>query len=182
MKRFCRTSPLSHSHSALPTYSFTLFWFRISHLRRVHVPQIERMVAHARALAAQKIKEHSTVATRLASPAAVTTSIASAAAAADSKQSADPFLPAEHKSQAAGVSPALCFRMGFHAQPSMLLLHLHVLSEDLNSPALKHKKHWNSFTTRFFVAPQRVIEQLQTHDRVSALSHSLICRKAIDVE
>ncbi|KAF9480107.1 hypothetical protein BDN70DRAFT_877992 [Pholiota conissans] len=34
---------------------------------------------------------------------------------------------------------------GFHAQPSMAHLHLHVLSADLVSEKLKHKKHYNSF-------------------------------------
>merc|ERR1739848_578035 len=37
-------------------------------------------------------------------------------------------------------------RFGFHAVPSMKVLHLHVISKDLDSPSLKNKKHWNSFT------------------------------------
>ncbi|KAI9327241.1 hypothetical protein DFJ73DRAFT_800944 [Zopfochytrium polystomum] len=44
------------------------------------------------------------------------------------------------------------FRMGFHSVPSMKHLHMHVISDDMVSPALKNKKHWNSFTTPFFVA------------------------------
>ncbi|KAF6208485.1 hypothetical protein GE061_016941, partial [Apolygus lucorum] len=43
------------------------------------------------------------------------------------------------------------FRLGYHAQPSMERLHLHVISDDMNSASLKHKKHWNSFTTPFFM-------------------------------
>lgn len=43
------------------------------------------------------------------------------------------------------------FKMGYHAQPSMARLHLHVISNDMNSPCLKTKKHWNSFTTDFFL-------------------------------
>ncbi|KIK59736.1 hypothetical protein GYMLUDRAFT_44172 [Collybiopsis luxurians FD-317 M1] len=35
--------------------------------------------------------------------------------------------------------------IGFHGAPSMHHLHLHVLSSDLCSPKLKHKKHYNSF-------------------------------------
>ncbi|KAA1469527.1 HIT-like protein, partial [Dentipellis sp. KUC8613] len=35
--------------------------------------------------------------------------------------------------------------MGFHAVPSMEHLHLHVISADLCSERLKHKKHYNSF-------------------------------------
>ncbi|KAJ7582769.1 HIT-like domain-containing protein [Mycena floridula] len=34
---------------------------------------------------------------------------------------------------------------GFHAAPSMEHLHLHILSADLISPKMKHKKHYNSF-------------------------------------
>ncbi|KAI0079891.1 HIT-like protein [Panus rudis PR-1116 ss-1] len=34
---------------------------------------------------------------------------------------------------------------GFHAVPSMEHLHLHVLSADLCSVSMKHKKHYNSF-------------------------------------
>ncbi|KAF9246278.1 HIT-like domain-containing protein [Melanogaster broomeanus] len=37
---------------------------------------------------------------------------------------------------------------GFHAAPSMEHLHLHVLSNDLLSQKLKHKKHYNSFHPR----------------------------------
>jgi len=30
-------------------------------------------------------------------------------------------------------------------------LHMHVISQDFNSPCLKTKKHWNSFTTEYFI-------------------------------
>ncbi|KAH9079624.1 HIT-like domain-containing protein [Lactarius deliciosus] len=42
---------------------------------------------------------------------------------------------------------------GFHAVPSMEHLHLHVISSDLTAPALKTKRHYNSFSPRagFFV-------------------------------
>ncbi|CAL8470785.1 g10327 [Coccomyxa elongata] len=42
------------------------------------------------------------------------------------------------------------FMLGFHSIPSMSHLHLHVISKDFDSPQLKHKKHWNSFTSPFF--------------------------------
>ncbi len=78
----------------------------------------------------------------------------------------------------------LSFRLGYHAIPSMryrrlrpdwLLMwggrgflwmkclgclfllshvHLHVISQDFDSPCLKNKKHWNSFTTDYFVESQ----------------------------
>eukprot|EP00958_Prasinococcus_capsulatus_P028327 scaffold6592_cov411-Prasinococcus_capsulatus_cf.AAC.10 len=50
------------------------------------------------------------------------------------------------------------FSMGL---PSMRQLHMHVISLDYVSPALKTKKHWNSFTTEFFVPASTVIEILE---------------------
>jgi aprataxin len=42
-------------------------------------------------------------------------------------------------------------QVGIHARPSMNHLHIHVLSVDRHSECLKHRKHYNSFATRFFV-------------------------------
>ena len=39
--------------------------------------------------------------------------------------------------------------LGYHAVPSLTPLHLHIISMDLHSEALKVKKHWQSFTTPF---------------------------------
>ncbi|KAF4307715.1 aprataxin-like protein [Botryosphaeria dothidea] len=41
--------------------------------------------------------------------------------------------------------------VGIHAGPSMANLHIHVLSPDRHSPCLKHRKHYNSFSTPFLV-------------------------------
>jgi aprataxin len=41
--------------------------------------------------------------------------------------------------------------VGVHAVPSMNHLHVHVLSVDRYSDRLKHRKHYNSFSTPFFV-------------------------------
>lgn len=41
--------------------------------------------------------------------------------------------------------------VGVHAHPSMNHLHIHVLSKDRYSEALKYRKHYNSFATPFFV-------------------------------
>ncbi|KAF9944390.1 hypothetical protein BGZ70_004692 [Mortierella alpina] len=60
------------------------------------------------------------------------------------------------------VWPLLDFKMGFHAIPSILQLHLHVISQDFCADALKKKQHWNSFTTPFFLDPQFVINTIQT--------------------
>lgn len=42
-------------------------------------------------------------------------------------------------------------RAGIHSVPSLANLHIHVISKDFFSPRLKNKKHYNSFTTSFFV-------------------------------
>lgn len=42
-------------------------------------------------------------------------------------------------------------RLGYHAEPSMNRLHLHVISDDLCSDCLKTKKHYNSFVTEHFI-------------------------------
>jgi len=52
------------------------------------------------------------------------------------------------------------FRLGYHAVASMQRLHLHVISQDFDSPCLKTKKHWNSFTTDFFVSSADVLTQV----------------------
>jgi len=42
-------------------------------------------------------------------------------------------------------------KVGIHAHPSMNHLHIHVLSADRYSDCMKHRKHYNSFATPFFV-------------------------------
>lgn len=58
------------------------------------------------------------------------------------------------------------FRHGFHAVPSMARLHMHTISQDFDSPCLKNKKHWNSFTTGFFFDAVDVIEILDSKGKV----------------
>ncbi|XP_059193337.1 aprataxin isoform X2 [Centropristis striata] len=62
---------------------------------------------------------------------------------------------------------SLRFRTGYHAIPSMSHVHLHVISQDFDSPCLKNKKHWNSFTTDYFVESQEVIQMLETNGKVT---------------
>ncbi|XP_056136657.1 aprataxin isoform X2 [Lampris incognitus] len=69
---------------------------------------------------------------------------------------------------------SLRFRSGYHAIPSMSPLtlfsshvHLHVISQDFDSPCLKNKKHWNSFTTDYFIESQDVIQMLEKNGRVT---------------
>ncbi|KAK4134576.1 HIT-like protein [Trichocladium antarcticum] len=42
-------------------------------------------------------------------------------------------------------------RVGVHAHPSMAHLHVHVISRDMCSERVRHRNHYNSFTTGFFV-------------------------------
>lgn len=42
-------------------------------------------------------------------------------------------------------------KAGVHSLPSLNNLHIHVITQDFYSPRLKNKKHYNSFTTEFFV-------------------------------
>ncbi|XP_055904975.1 aprataxin-like protein [Eupeodes corollae] len=53
------------------------------------------------------------------------------------------------------------FKFGFHAQPSMQRLHLHVISKDFVSPCLKTKKHWNSFNTKLFLPFDELVKDLK---------------------
>ncbi|XP_055304751.1 aprataxin-like protein [Sitodiplosis mosellana] len=62
------------------------------------------------------------------------------------------------------------FKIGYHAEPSMQQVHLHVISTDFNSPALKTKKHWNSFTTEFFVPHEDLVKQIEVNGKVSKLN------------
>ncbi|NXQ07154.1 APTX protein, partial [Vidua macroura] len=67
---------------------------------------------------------------------------------------------------------SLEFRMGYHAISSMSQLHLHVISQDFDSPALKTKKHWNSFTTDYFLNSQDVIEMVRSKGKVMVKDHT----------
>ncbi|XP_064259924.1 aprataxin isoform X2 [Passer domesticus] len=67
---------------------------------------------------------------------------------------------------------SLEFRLGYHAIPSMSQLHLHVISQDFDSPALKTKKHWNSFTTDYFLNSQDVIEMVRSKGKVMVKDHT----------
>ncbi|KAM9206682.1 aprataxin isoform 3-T3 [Dugong dugon] len=64
-------------------------------------------------------------------------------------------------------SSKLRFRLGYHAIPSMSQVHLHVISQDFDSPCLKNKKHWNSFNTEYFLESQAVIQMVQEAGRVT---------------
>ncbi|KAI1853435.1 hypothetical protein JX265_012726 [Neoarthrinium moseri] len=42
-------------------------------------------------------------------------------------------------------------KVGIHAHPSMNDLHVHVISRDMSSECMKHRKHYNSFNTPFLI-------------------------------
>ncbi len=76
------------------------------------------------------------------------------------------------------------FKMGFHAIPSMAQVHMHVISQDFNSPCLKTKKHWNSFNTDYFILAKDVLSQIKSEGKVntssamkSLLSENLVCNR-----
>ena len=82
--------------------------------------------------------------------------------------------------------PDVAFRIGFHAVPSMRPLHLHVISRDMDAPALKNKKHWHSFTSPdFFLDLDTVRARLAADGKLDVrarraeyeamLKHSLSC-------
>ena len=52
----------------------------------------------------------------------------------------------------------------------MKQLHMHVISQDFDSPALKKKVHWNSFTTEFFIDALDFIDRLNNRGRIHVRS------------
>ena len=73
------------------------------------------------------------------------------------------------------------FNLGFHSIPSMRHLHLHVISRDFNSVCLKKKKHWNSFTTAFWLDVDWVLQQLDSKQRATEyLDYSIDEKEALE--
>ncbi|GLC48946.1 hypothetical protein PLESTB_000165900 [Pleodorina starrii] len=67
----------------------------------------------------------------------------------------------------------VAFKLGFHAVPSMCQVHMHVVSQDFDSPALKNKKHWNSFTTQFFLPLEVVQHELESRGRLTLIDQNV---------
>ena len=74
-------------------------------------------------------------------------------------------------------------------EPSMRQLHMHIVSQDFDSPCMKNKKHWNSFTTTFFRDSKGVIEELKSTgsvrpwgDENSLLRLELRCHRCRSVQ
>nr|GEU49869.1 transcription factor bHLH140 [Tanacetum cinerariifolium] len=62
---------------------------------------------------------------------------------------------------------SLIFRLGYHSAPSMRQLHLHVISQDFNSKGMRNKKHWNSFTSPFFLDSVDVIQEVSEQGKAT---------------
>eukprot|EP01102_Stenamoeba_stenopodia_P012969 TRINITY_DN4143_c0_g2_i1.p1 TRINITY_DN4143_c0_g2~~TRINITY_DN4143_c0_g2_i1.p1 ORF type:complete len:221 (-),score=58.17 TRINITY_DN4143_c0_g2_i1:76-738(-) len=60
-------------------------------------------------------------------------------------------------------NPSLSFKLGFHAVPSMTQLHAHLISQDFASESMKTKKHWNSFTTDYFIPIKQMKSIISNH-------------------
>jgi hypothetical protein len=112
---------------------------------------------------------------------------AAAAAAAAAAEGGQSFGPAAADKPGNGSSSSIPpgWRLGFHSIPSMAQLHLHIITNDFNSEWLKFKKHWNSFTSPFFLSLDDIIVTLQQQgcvkvDRAAAeglLKGGLVCHK-----
>ncbi len=59
--------------------------------------------------------------------------------------------------------PNTPFRFGYHAVPSLkrLVLHLHIVSQDFDSPKLWKEHHWNTFNTEYFMDSLKVIKEIE---------------------
>ncbi|KAK9880524.1 hypothetical protein WA026_011763 [Henosepilachna vigintioctopunctata] len=72
------------------------------------------------------------------------------------------------------------FKIGYHAEPSMARLHLHIISDDMNSSFLKTKKHWNSFNSDFFIPSSKVIQSLEDKNKLDLPSKEK-CKKYLEL-
>ncbi|KAL0487229.1 transcription factor [Acrasis kona] len=59
------------------------------------------------------------------------------------------------------------FKIGYHSVPSMRRLHLHIISQDFDSPCLKNKKHYNSYNTLFFIDAENAMDELLKNGKLN---------------
>lgn len=69
--------------------------------------------------------------------------------------------------------PAHRWQIGYHARPSLRPLHVHVMTTDLTSEAVKTRRHYLSFATAFFVKADRVLAMLRGTGRVQFTEEEL---------
>jgi len=66
--------------------------------------------------------------------------------------------------------------VGIHSGPSMNHLHVHVLSVDRFSECMRHRKHYNSFATDFFVRLDEFpISEEEMRKRTTLLKEDMKC-------
>ena len=62
--------------------------------------------------------------------------------------------------------PNTKFGFGYHAVPSLKRLHLHIISQDFDSPKLRTNHHWNTFNTEYFMDSSKVIEIIEKNGKI----------------
>lgn len=62
--------------------------------------------------------------------------------------------------------PDMEFRFGYHAVPSLRRLHMHVISQDFDSPRMRTRHHWNTFNTEYFIDSTKLITTLESSGRI----------------
>ena len=62
--------------------------------------------------------------------------------------------------------PNIQFRFGYHAVPSLKRLHLHIVSQDFDSPKLRTQRHWNTFNTEYFMDSSMVIMEIENDGKI----------------
>ena len=62
--------------------------------------------------------------------------------------------------------PNTPFRFGYHAVPSLKRFHLHIVSQDFDSPKLWKEHHWNTFNTEYFMDSSKVIEDVEKDGKI----------------
>eukprot|EP00758_Cryptobia_borreli_P013530 Tbor_TRINITY_DN5844_c1_g1::TRINITY_DN5844_c1_g1_i1::g.6771::m.6771/K10863/APTX; aprataxin len=77
------------------------------------------------------------------------------------------FVTANNGADGPNPFSKLRFAMGFHALPSLPMLHMHLISLDLESERLKTKHHYNSFASHHFLLADRVISDLEANGEVT---------------
>ncbi|KAF9897319.1 hypothetical protein BX616_005805 [Lobosporangium transversale] len=70
--------------------------------------------------------------------------------------------------------PHLSFTMGFHTFPSMLQIHLHVISTDFCGASMRTPWHFNSFTTEYFIHPEDMLRFLEKRRSFQLARHEVL--------
>ncbi|XP_052888587.1 aprataxin-like [Anopheles moucheti] len=66
------------------------------------------------------------------------------------------------------------FNFGYHLKPHMKRLHLHVISNDFDSPSLKRRHHWTIFNSEIFRSHEAVLQELKLFGKIVERSDAYI--------